>query len=285
MTMLRAFFGGLGEVLLLRDAERRARTIDEARRSEAAELVVAARLRLRASRRVGHPAPAIELLRLAHGYAARAAELTTDGVPEPLAPLTDLELDRAPLADLEARREELDGTVRSLLDATETRSVFALRVRRYGRIAALVLLVLFLGVRFVRARVGDHNLALGKPVIPSSIKFNPPNPSEVVDGKTRGTFGIVTGDEAAPQIVIDLEAEHTIRTIKVYNRGDGWFDDCIPLIVDTSVDGVTYDMVGRRTTHFDLWSLDAGGRTARYVRVRRDEPGYITLNEIEVIGR
>lgn len=279
-------YAGFIELLLLRDAERRATALDDDRRTEIAERAAAASLRLRASRKLTHPVPALELLRAAHAHAARAAELMGQVAPAPLEEVDDeLALDRAPLEDNEDRREALDSKVAALLSALELRSPTALRTIRIARLAAIVLLLLLVGSHFARARLAERNLALGKPVAPSSIRLNPPSPAELVDGRTQGTIGIHTNDEPAPQIVIDLEAEHTIHTIKVYNRGDGWFDDSLPLVVDTSVDGVTYDLVARRTNHFDVWSMDAGGREARFVRVRRPDPGYIALNEVEVFGR
>ncbi len=291
MNRVAAFVAGLAELLLLREAEARARAVEDSAREEASEHVAAARLRLRAARRLGHPIPAIVLLREARDHAARAVELLRPASPEgpsaspPSDVAVSLELDRQPLAELEALRDELDLAVTSELGGTETRSVFALRVQRWARVGGLAL-ALILGVtHFARARVGVRNLALGKPVTATSLKMNPPSPAELVDGRTRGTIGIHTNDEAAPQITIDLESEHTIDRVVVWNRGDGWFDDSLPLLVDTSRDGVTWDPLARRTEHFDRWESDAGGRTARFVRVHRTEPGYIALNEVEVFGR
>lgn len=278
-------FAGFVEVLFLRDAERRATALDETRRSEMVERAAAARLRLRASRRLTHPVPALELLRSAHVHAARAAELMGTTPPDPLEPVSELEIDRGSLEENETRREALDAKIAALLGSLELRTPIALRATRIARLVAIGLLIALVGSHFARSRLGERNLALGKPVSPSSIRLNPPNPAELVDGRTQGTIGIHTNDEPAPQIVIDLEAVHAIHTIKVYNRGDGWFDDSLPLLVDTSTDGVTYDPVARRTNHFDVWSMDAGGRAARYVRIRRSDPGYIALNEVEVFGR
>lgn len=279
-----AFGRGLSELVLLRDAERRASALGDAERVSAREHAIAAKIRLRAARRLPHPIPAIELLLSARRHAASAAAIA-GATPAVVEPPVELEIDRATLLENETRRDALDQEVVALLGSVELRTPFAVRAMRLGRLAALVLLVLLLGAHFARARFGERNLAFGKPVIPSSIRLNPPNPAELVDGRTRGTIGIHTNDEPAPQIVIDLEAEHTIHTIKVYNRGDGWFDDVLPLVVDTSIDGVTYEPLARRTNHFDMWAMDAGGRTARFVRVRRTEPGYIALNEVEVLGR
>jgi hypothetical protein len=132
------------------------------------------------------------------------------------------------------------------------------------------------------------NVALNKPVTPSSYKHNPPDGHELVDGNVVSSFGIHTNTEDSPHVTIDLLATYTITTVKVYNRGDGWFDDCLPLVVELSADGQNYFPIGRREVHFDQvppWVVDAQNHRARYVRLRVDRKSYLALSEVEVFGK
>ena len=81
---------------------------------------------------------------------------------------------------------------------------------------------------------------------------------------------------------------YRIDRVAVYNRVDGWFDDCLPLVVEFSTDGAKYSEVARRDQHFAAdppWSVDGKRELARYVRVRLARRGYLALSEVEVFGR
>ena len=74
----------------------------------------------------------------------------------------------------------------------------------------------------------------------------------------------------------------------MHNRVDGWFDDCLPLVVEVSRDGNKWDEVARRDRHFDAnppWVVEAGGRGARFVRLRVAHHGSLALSEVEVYGK
>jgi hypothetical protein len=117
---------------------------------------------------------------------------------------------------------------------------------------------------------------------------NPPDGHELVDGETISSFGVHTNTEDSPRVTIDLQSIYRIFSIKVYNRGDGWFDDCLPLVVELSADGQNYFPVGRRDVHFDQsppWVIDAQKHQARYVRLRVDRRSYLALSEVEVFGK
>jgi hypothetical protein len=86
-------------------------------------------------------------------------------------------------------------------------------------------------------------------------------------------------------VLVDLKESHPIDHVVVYNRGDGWFDECLPLRVELSDDGEHFDVVGTQTTHFVSFTVAVNGRAARFVRVSKPDRGYIALNEIEVYGR
>ena len=72
------------------------------------------------------------------------------------------------------------------------------------------------------------------------------------------------------------------------NRVDGWFDDCLPLVVELSRDGVKWEEIGQREDHFGTdppWIVNAGGRMATQVRLRVARKSYLALSEVEVFGK
>jgi hypothetical protein len=132
------------------------------------------------------------------------------------------------------------------------------------------------------------NIARGKPVYPSSLRVNPPDGHELVDGIVGTSYGVHTDTEESPTVVIDLQDVFKINKVNVHNRADGWFDDCLPLLVELSIDGRTYTELARRDEHFDAdppWVVDGHRQPARYVRLRVPRRSYIALSEVEVFGR
>jgi len=167
----------------------------------------------------------------------------------------------------------------------EARSLAHVRGARWGRIAAIALIVCWAAWLGVRAKVVPPDIALGKPVHASSLRHKAP--AGLVDGEIGTSFGFESGVEDNPSIVIDLQATYRIDRVDVYNRVDGWFNDCLPLVVELSLDGKSYREIGRRETYFSAdppWAIAGHGQPARYVRVRVARRSYLTLSEIEVFG-
>lgn len=170
----------------------------------------------------------------------------------------------------------------------EARSLANLRGTRWGRAAAVLVLLGYAAFAAIRALVVPPNIALDKPVHPSSRKAGTPDGHELVDGDMGTTVGLVTNTEESPSVVINLQNKFWISSVKVHNRQDGWFDDCLPLVVELSQDGVHWDTIGRREQHFEAnppWVVDGGGRPAHFVRLRVDRKSYLALGEVEVYGK
>ena len=170
----------------------------------------------------------------------------------------------------------------------DPRSVTNVRAARWGRVGAFALICLYAIGRVLATTLLPANVARDKPVHLSSVVANSPDGHELVDGDTTGTYGVQTNTEESPQAIIDLLHTHEISTVKVYNRGDGWFDDCLPLVVEFSVDGEKYSPIARREAHFDQdppWTIDAREQPARYVRIRVDRRSYLALTEVEVFAK
>jgi hypothetical protein len=312
------------EFFTLRGAESTIRSYGPAQHSLVREHAEAARRRLAAGRRVTQAVSAAALLREAVTHYLFAAAIAHDAgaasnlaglelalvaalpvlPPDPARPRADptddarardalasrdpLYFDRLSAEDAERARWALDRAAVMVRARVEARSVTNVRATRWGRWAALVLLVGYAILAVVRATVLPKNLALNKPVHPSSRKHNPPDGRELVDGEIGTSFGLHTNVEDNPNVVIDLQDKYWIDSVKVHNRVDGWFDDCLPLVVELSVDGQKWDEIGRREDHFDAsppWTVNGRGKPASFVRVRVDRHSYLALSEIEVYGK
>jgi F5/8 type C domain-containing protein len=294
---------GFAEVFLLREAEKTVASYDADVLAELRAKKAAARVDQRAARRTASPYVALELLDHALPLALGALHLARhasspfsldaelawleaeSAAPPSEALLVAARVREAP-ADFgaaETRREQLDELIHLVLRGVEARTPLELHALRYGRLAAVLVALVALVGSYAHKHWMVHNVALHKPVVTSSLKQSPPTGAELVDGHERGTFGVHT-NEGHPFVMIDLERRYLVRSVRIFNRGDGWFDDVLPLTLSVSTDGAQFVEVAKRTEHFDVWDVDLGGRDARFVRVSKDS-GYIALNAIEVFAR
>lgn len=311
------------EFFLLSRAERQARAYTAYQHGRIRARYEAADRRLQSGRRLVLALPAAVLLRDAVVHYLAAAEIARRGgagedelspqnlastlpsLPrDPLRPAADpsdearvraalassdpLHLDRLSLEETERTRWALDRAASMLRRRVEARSLTNIRGTRWGRLAALTLLLGYVAADRVQAHFLPINVALHKPVSQSSVAAVPADGQDIVDGDTGSSFGVHTQLEDSPHVVIDLLGTYFVDRIKVHNRVDGWFDDCLPLVVELSVDGRAYREVARRDTHFggnSPWVITLHGGAARYVRLRVARRSYLALSEVEVFGR
>ncbi len=255
----KAVLAPVREWLVLEKAESTARAYTPAQQARVAAHTRAAESRIRAARSLSEPLSASVLLRSAiHQlvYARSVAAHTTpeergrgatpdhtDGLPELVGllgalPLSDaprdvelalaaltspdsLYLDQLPVEALEATRGALERVARHLRAQIEPRTRVNVRATRWGRWASMAVVLAYVAFRALCAVFLPTNVALHKPVHPSSYKHNPPDGHELVDGQPISSFGIHTNTEDSPRVVIDPLRPYTITTIRVYNRGDG----------------------------------------------------------------
>ena len=190
--------------------------------------------------------------------------------------------------ELLARRAAAASLVRYLRRLVEPRTRPELvRLRRiHVGWAALALAAMLAAL--ASALFGPKNVALHKPVQASSryaASTAPLDNSALVNGKIEPTFGVHT-DLLPSWVVIDLLQPYAIHRVKIYNRGDGYFDAGLPFYLELSMDGVTFHLAAERVASFSAsrpWVFDAQGERARYVRVRSDR--VVVLSEVEVFGR
>src|SRR6266511_857680 len=90
------------------------------------------------------------------------------------------------------------------------------------------------------------------------------------DGTILGSYGVHTNLEDNPWVKVDLGDVYALKKVKIYNRGDGWQDEILPVTLEFSENGVDFTPVDHRTTSFSQWSpwvYSAHGEKARYIQV------------------
>lgn len=99
-------------------------------------------------------------------------------------------------------------------------------------------------------------------------------------GTTRVFFH--TQEEQAPFIEYDLGRSVALRRVTVVNRRDsGLGDRAVPLLVETSVDGKSFQLRARRDYWFDTWDATFEPREARYLRLRVDRKSVLHLERVQ----
>jgi len=200
-----------------------------------------------------------------------------------------LALDKVPPEQAAERIQSIRTIVGWLGDLIEPRTIRQIKTQRGVRIGLLGTAVVVLAVWGFNKAFSPKDLALHKPVQASSVHPAATSPpTGLTDGVTSGTYGVHTNREDSPWVQVDLEDVYRIDKVKVYNRGDGWFDDGLPMTLQFSEDGKEFTEVDKRTTNFGQlipWSYDAHKKKARYVRVAGAKGTYVTLSELEVFGR
>jgi hypothetical protein len=310
--------GRVREFFLLRQAERTIKSYETGQEQRVRAHAVAAEQRLAAARRVWQSVPAAALLLEAVRHYLRALKeaqpaggrppdgdlasslpaLPPDAARPEATPSDDervraaltatdsLYLDRMTPEEAALTRTALERAASALGGHVEARSLAHVRGSRWGRVAAVVILALYAGLALARAVLLPRNVARDKPVHPSSSRHG--DGHELVDGEVDTVPGVLTGMEESPSAVIDLVAIYAVDEVRVYNRIDQSFDDCLPLAVEVSLDGATYKEVGRRDQHFAAdppWIVPVHHEVARFVRVRVLRRGYLALSEVEVFGK
>ena len=95
------------------------------------------------------------------------------------------------------------------------------------------------------------------------------------------SYCIAENEEENPWVLVDLERPTLVHRIVVYNRGDGWFTDCLPLTREVGTEASALHVVETRETLFTQrrpWEIKLED-TIRFIRLSKKR-GYITLAEI-----
>lgn len=192
--------------------------------------------------------------------------------------------DRLDRDELERTRSALERAASKLGGSVEARSLVNVLGARVGRICACLLLLVGVA-RFVAVAVLWPDLAAGKSVSASSIQAG--SPENFVGGPLGTSFAIATTAQESPWIAVDLSHVYQITKVEIYNRVDGWFDDNLPLALQTSVDGAHWNEVSRRTTTFGSappWTVRLDRVRARFVRIQGLRHMTLVLSKMRVYG-
>jgi hypothetical protein len=199
-------------------------------------------------------------------------------------------VDRTPAAEARLIGQAGRAAVRRVAALVEPRGVEELRFMRRARLytlgAAAFAFVAWGGVSLATHRT---NLALHKPVTVNGVHPQAKSPpAGLTDGVTDNDYGVHTSVSDAPWVSVDLGDVHAIDKIIVYNRGDGWWDCCLPMTLQLSENDKDFTDVEKQTRVFGQrrpWVVEIEPpRRARYVRIRGAAGKYIALTELEVFG-
>ena len=186
-----------------------------------------------------------------------------------------------PLEEAQARADSILPVLRWLRELVEPRTLSQVRYLKWRRIAALVLVAALAAY----IALSPRNVALRRPVLFSSKHpASTATDGELVDGVISSTYGAHTDAEQTPWVMVDLGRPRKIRLVKIYNRGDSAFDDCLPLTLEFSEDAINFEEIDTRTTPFSIgmpWTVSPKDKITRYLRVRGKKGGFVALNELE----
>lgn len=93
-----------------------------------------------------------------------------------------------------------------------------------------------------------------------------------------------TNREDTPWVIIDLGAFERVRGIEVENRGSCCQERAVPLIVELSTDGNTWQEVARRKKKFQGWETRFRPQSARFVRLRVPRKTVFHLRRVRVLS-
>jgi len=171
-----------------------------------------------------------------------------------------------------------------LAGAIEMRTPRAVRLERTLRKAVVVTVALFALGEGVMLLPKSASLALHASVVSSSRRPDSGPPQDLTNGKIEAGTAFATKDEADPWVTIDLGPPARVSEVTLVNSEDH-LADSLPLRVETSSDGTTWDAAGEQTKPFspaEPGVLTFTARSARFVRIHGHHGGAIYLNEVEV---
>ena len=200
-----------------------------------------------------------------------------------------LALDRLPPAEARAKIRSIRFIVLWLRELNEPRTLRQIKIQRVVRVFVTSVVVIGGLIWGLMALFKPVNIALHKPVSVSSLHPSAASPpSGLTDGETSGSYGVHTNKEESPWVQVDLGDVYRLSKIKIYNRGDGWFDDGLPMTLTISENGTNWTEIDKRTKSFGQWMpwvVDAAKRRARYIRVEGNHGAFVALSELEAFGK
>ena len=130
------------------------------------------------------------------------------------------------------------------------------------------------------------NIALGKPTLQSSNNFGTTG-AEAVDGNISGDFSsgevTCTHPDNPTWWQVDLEKNANIDQVRIYNRTDCCGERLADFFIEVSDDGLNWQIAYHQPDMVGMYkNVSIGGIPARYLRVRLNNPNYLSLAEVQV---
>ena len=100
-----------------------------------------------------------------------------------------------------------------------------------------------------------------------------------------GMYGLLfhTEEEDRPWLRVDLGGEHELHHVILTNRSDCCGDRAVPLEVEVSLDGASWQKVATRQEPFETWTIDLPPQTrARYVRLQVQRRTLFHLRDVVI---
>jgi hypothetical protein len=124
------------------------------------------------------------------------------------------------------------------------------------------------------------NIALGKPWTSSSGYNHSPTTGKVP--REEAPYFFVTDIQANPWLRIDMLEPTTVGGVTIRNRIECCRARALPLVVELSTDGATWQEVLRREDNFETWRAHFKPRVARFVRLRTPMTTFLHLSRVSV---
>jgi hypothetical protein len=260
---------------------------------EAAILYMAAVLTVRSEATLDEPLKNDQVVarfgELDHAKAPPGSEQLLRDFMDLLVVADPLLLDRLSDGDAVDRVQSYRPLIAWLRSLTEPRTIREIKFQRAIRVTFATVVPLALVIWGLYRLITPVNIALHKPVVASSMHpYSTSQPSGLTDGVKSGTYGVHTNQEESPWVQVDLQDVYRIDKVSIYNRGDGWFDDGLPMTLLFSENGTDFKEVDKRTTTFGQWmpwTYKAHKARARYIRVAGNKGTFVALSELEVNGK
>ncbi|HEV3194406.1 MAG TPA: discoidin domain-containing protein [Polyangiaceae bacterium] len=198
-----------------------------------------------------------------------------------------LAFDRLAQDDLVRVRTATREVVSWLRARVDPRPVPLLRATRRLRIGVGVFAGAMVIYFSLSTLLSSPNVARGKPTTASSQYPGTPIAAGATNGQIESSYGVHTNVEDEPWVRVDLEKPYAVSEVRVYNRGDAYIDEGLPIALEFSLDAITWTEIDRRTTPYTQahpWIAKPHRVRTRYVRLKIPRHGYIAISEIEVFA-
>jgi hypothetical protein len=165
----------------------------------------------------------------------------------------------------------------------DTGRIWARRLLRLGVVMAGVGLLYLAGTLVADRVERAHDLARGKPWAASSRYPTYGCTSPAQECENSDVYFFSTDLEENPHIDWDLGKPQAVSGVRVDNRVDCCSDRAVPLVVEVSLDHVTWREVARRTEEFTTWKARFAPAQARWVRLRIPRRTLLHLVRVRIL--